>query len=65
MEIVLICVSGGTFIYLFFSVLFSPSGKKSMEKRLEKYKSKTDIEHIQIEVLKGKHKKSARKPKKS
>jgi len=58
MQILLISAFSGAFIYSVFTLILSPDRKAIIKKRLLKYYKKPDIDEIQVEVLKEKHKKN-------
>ena len=58
MQIFLISVFCGVFIYSIFTLILASSGKAAMKRRLSKYFKRTDFDEVQIEVLKEKRKKA-------
>jgi len=58
MQIFLISVFCGAFVYSIFTLIFASSRKATMKRRLLKYFKKTDFDEVQIEVLKEKRKKA-------
>ena len=58
MQIFLISVFCGAFVYSIFTLIFASNRKAAMKRRLLKYFKKTDFDEVQIEVLKEKRKKA-------
>ncbi len=58
MQMLLISIFFGAFVYSIFTLIFASDGKATMKKRLSKYFKKADFDEVQIEVLKEKHEKA-------